>query len=113
MRYRIVMACIILLAATAARAEDVTILCRNFTVWHDLGMAPIAINASNWITGLDRPNEYIQTGFTIGGFGIDRCELIAMGVDGVPYRIVMTLTGAWSGSVQEINFDVIGSGFEG
>jgi hypothetical protein len=113
MRTRVATTCIILFLAATARAEDVTLLCRDFEVWHDLGIAPIAINASNYITGLDVPDEYIQTGFTISGFGSDRCELIAMGVDGVPYRIVMTLIGAWSGEVQEVYFDFIGSGFEG
>ncbi|MDD3642269.1 MAG: hypothetical protein PHQ19_02250 [Candidatus Krumholzibacteria bacterium] len=113
MRIHAAILCVLLLVGGSVRGEDVTLLCRNFTTKHDIGLAPIAINAANWITGLDCPGEYIQTNFTIQGFGTDRCELIAMGAEGVPYRIVMTLTGVWSGEVQQIDFDFIGSGFEG
>lgn len=113
MRIASALACMLIAAAGAARGEDVTILCRNFTTRHDIGLAPIAVNAANWITGVDCPGEYLETSFTISGFGTDRCELIAMGALGLPYRVRMTLTGAWSGEVQTIDFDFVGAGYEG
>lgn len=113
MRLGAAIACLVLLQASAASGEDVSILCRNYTSSYNIDFLPIGINAANWLTGLSYPGEYTQYSFTIGGFGTDRCELYAMGADGVPYRVTMTLTGAWSSEVQVINFDFIGSGFEG
>lgn len=113
MRIRTAMTCLLLLPAGTVWGEDVTLLCRDFSVQYNIGIAPIVVNSANWITGLDVPGEYIQTNFTVQGFGTDRCELVAMGTDGVPFRVVMTLTGAWSGGTQEIAFDFIGSGFDG
>ena len=102
-----------LLVAAPARCEDVTILTRNYSASHDIDLLPIGVNAANWLVGLDCPGEYTEYEFTIGGFGTDRCELMAMGTSGIPFRIVMTITGAFSGETQQSEFVFIGSGFEG
>jgi len=101
----------LMLLASQAAAEDVTMLAADYTASHDIAFVPIGVDPGGMLIGLDYPGEWVEYHFSVSGFGTSRPFIAVRGDLGISYSMSMTVTARGSGLSQTVQFDFTGAGY--